>query len=105
MTDKIKRGDLLPAWQATLTDAGSPVDLSAATSIRVLGHRDGALVISRTIAGPYSTVGVVTMPWEAADTAAVGTIQFEVEVTWPGSRPQTFPPDDYLPTRVYQDLG
>lgn len=105
MTDKIKRGDLLPAWRVTLLNGETPVDLSAATEVRVLAWRSNALLINRVLPGPYPTDGALSMPWEAADTATAGDLLFEVQVTWPGSRPQTFPPDGYLVTRVYQDLG
>lgn len=104
MTDKIKRGDLLPAWKATLFDGATAVDLTAASSIRVLFIRPGGS--PRTITGVTGTaLGVVTVPWDPTDTATTGDLLAEVEVTWPGSKPQTFPPDDYIVTRIYQDLG
>lgn len=103
MTDKIKRGDLLPAWTATLTDGTVPVDLTAATSILVKGYKPDGTTISRTVTGDAN--GVVTMAWQATDTEAVGDFLAEIEVTWPGSKPQTFPADGYLVTRIYQDIG
>jgi hypothetical protein len=45
------------------------------------------------------------MDWQAPDTAVPGDLYVEVEVTWPGSKPQTFPPDDYEVVEVMQDLG
>lgn len=35
---------------------------------------------------------VVAMQWEAGDTATIGRIDVEVEVMWPGNKPQTFRP-------------
>lgn len=102
MTDMIKRGDLLPEWSVTLTDDKVPIDLTTAASIRVIGTRAGVVVIDQTVTGNAS--GVITMPWPAGSTDVAGLIQFEVEVTWPGAKPQTFPPSGYLSTRINQDL-
>lgn len=104
MTDRIKRGDLLPVWSATLYDGEDTVDLSTATSARVIGVLAGEKIIDRE-ATSKNNVGRVTMDWEAGDTDVAGTIYFEVEVMWPSSRPQTFPVDGTLPTYVEADNG
>lgn len=109
MTDKIKRGDLLPQWRATLFDGdpkpGNEVDLSPATAVVIIGVLDGVRIIDRRAATTFNASGEVTMDWQAADTDTPGVIAFEVEVMWPGGKPQTFPVDDYLFTTVYEDLG
>lgn len=109
MTDKIKRGDLLPTWRVTLYDgeavAGNEVDLSTATGVVIIGKMDDTVIIDRRAATSANATGEVTMEWQAADTDTAGAILFEVEVTWPGGKPQTFPVDDYLVTTVYEDLG
>jgi hypothetical protein len=110
MTDKIKRGDLLPQWKVTLFDgepvAGNEVDLSPATGVVIIAKKeDGSVLINRRAATSFNGSGVVTMDWQAADTVAAGVLAFEVEVMWPGAKPQTFPVDDYLLTTVYEDLG
>lgn len=87
---KMYRNDLKPDLELTLTDGTTPVDLTVATSVRVIGIKDGVILINRTVTG--TAEGVVTMQWQAADTAKVGRIEVEVEVTWPGSKPQTFRP-------------
>ncbi len=107
---RIKRGDLLPALTATLTDtpAGgvtAPVNLTTATGIRVIGRRAGATVNLFDRAATGSAAGVVTMPWQAADTAIVGRIWVEYEVTWPGAKPQSFPARGQLAVDVYDDFG
>lgn len=105
MTDKIKRGDLMPSWSATLYDDNVPVDLTSATGVRVLATgEDGTLVIDRQ-ASSKNSVGVVTMDWEPGDTDIARTLLFEVEVTWTGARPQTFPVQGKLPTYIYADNG
>lgn len=109
MTDKIKKGDLLPQWRVTLYDgepvAGNEVDLSTANGVVIIGVMDGTKIIDRRAASSFNGSGVVTMDWQAADTDTAGIIAFEVEVMWPGAKPQTFPVDDYLITTVYEDLG
>ena len=104
MTDRIKRGDLLPVWSATLYDGTTPVNLATATSVRVIGVFAGEKIIDRE-ATSKNSVGVVTMDWEAGDTDTAGTIYFEVEVLWPGSLPQTFPAYGTQPTYVEADHG
>lgn len=108
-TMTIKRGDLLPALTITLTDGVDangdpvPVDLTPATTVRVIGFLDNSLLFNRGVTG--NAQGVVTMPWQAGDTDVAGDIYLEVEVTWPGSLPQTFPPDGYEVVHVMQDLA
>lgn len=109
MTDKIKRGDLLPQWKATLYDGepkpGNEVNLSTASAVVIIGVLDGVRIIDRRAATSFNANGLVTMDWQPADTDSAGVIAFEVEVMWPGGKPQTFPVDDYLFTTVYEDLG
>lgn len=101
---RIYRGDLEPDLRLTLTDgdAGPRVDLTGATSVKVIGVRDGAIVLNRE-ATERTADGVVRLEWEAADTATPGAITIEVQVTWPGDRAQTFRPDGVV--IVAPDLG
>ena len=101
--NRLKQHDTAPPLVATLTDAGVPIDLTAATGIKVIGAQAGAVKFSRTVTG--SNVGVVTMPWSAGDTATPGIIQIEVEVTWPDGKVQSFPASGYLTVNVERDLG
>lgn len=86
-------GDLKPDLKITLS-ASDPVNIDDAVSVRIIGERDGEIVIDRA---PTSTevvgdTSIVTMLWVDGDTDVPGTIAFEVEVIWPGPRPQTFRP-------------
>lgn len=100
----IKRHDTLPDLSITCTDNGAVVDLSTATGIKVIGTINAIPLFSRTATG--NTQGVVTMGWQAADTANVGILDIEVEVTWPaGGGVQTFPGGGYLRVNVERDLG
>lgn len=91
---RLYKGDLEPPLQATLTHNGLPVNLSTATSVTVIGTRNGVQVFSRTTAG--ATDGALTMPWQAGDTDTRGRIFIKVDVIWPGNRPQTFEADDVV---------
>lgn len=101
---RIYRGDLKPDLHITLYDGDTPVDLTTAAAVKVIGVRDGQPAFTHTVTGAGAD-GVVTMPWQTDDTAVAGTIKVEVEVTWPGGggKPQTFRPDDVV--QVDPDLG
>jgi hypothetical protein len=99
-------GDLEPPLTVTLS-ADDPVDVTSATAVRIIGTRDGGATeaFSRS---PSSTaiVGdttVVTMDWQAGDTDDPGTIRIEVEVEWPGVRPETFRPSGGV--QIRPDFG
>lgn len=100
----IKRGDTAPPLTLTLTDGGTPVDLTGAT-VRVIAlDRVGATVIDDdTLSG--SDVGVVVRPWQSADTATARQLTVEVEVTWPDTTVQTFPAAGTLTVRIVPDLA
>lgn len=89
---KMYTGDLEPDLEVTLSSRDGAVDISTASSVRVIGRRGSTIIFDRA---PSDTdvvgdTSVVTMEWQAGDTATKGRIQVEVEVTWPGMRPQTF---------------
>lgn len=88
-------GDLKPDLEVVLSNPDSPVDISGASSIRMIGRRGDHVIFDRT---PDDTdivddTSVVTMYWVDGDTDQIGRIQVEVEVTWPGVKPQTFRAD------------
>lgn len=96
MTLTMYTGDLEPDLEVTLSSSAGAVDVTTAVSVRVIGRRGGTIIFDRNPNDDDVTVAVagdnsvVTMSWEAGDTDAIGRIQVEVEVTWPGTRPQTF---------------
>lgn len=84
--------DLKPDLVITLSGS-DPVDLTLATDVKIIGTRLGKPLFTRdpdvapVVDGDTS---VVTMYWQTGDTARVGTIDIEVEVTWPGDKKQTY---------------
>ena len=99
----MKRGDLMPPLRGTCLDGTDPVDLSTASAINVVAYTDGATLFKRLVTG--GSDGRWQMLWVAGDTDHAGDLLLEVEVTWPGNRPQTFPADGYETVRVEMDLG
>ena len=94
-------GDLEPDLEVTLASSGGAVDITTAVSVRVIGRRGEDIIFDRA---PSSTAvvgqtSVVTMSWVDGDTDDIGRIQIEVEVTWPGTRPQTFRADGGVDVR------
>lgn len=100
LTPELKRGDQLPDLAIQVTSELGPVDVSDASRVRVLGRRDGRMVIDRDAQGGAD--GVVTMPWELSD-VSVGVVGFEVEITWTGRR-RTFPSSGLVWVRINQDV-
>ena len=103
----IKRGDLLPTLVVTLLDGTTPVDLTAATSARFLMRSlktglkvDGTV----TVLDQTTSTGKVEYEWADGDTDTVGVYQAEIEVLWPGNKPQTFPANGYFSVKVVEQL-
>ncbi len=105
-TESIKRGDLMPPFEADLTSDGVPVDLTAATTVRVIGWRNNLPLFNRpvTMTNEQLTAGHVLMNWQATDTDTVADLYIEVEVTWVTGKPQTFPDDGWMVVHVTLDL-
>lgn len=112
------QGDLKPDFSTLLEDveldkdgeevSRTPVaDLGVADEVRLIGvitapGQQQAPLFDREV----STVdgdGNVTMEWEDGDTDTVGLIQTEVEVMWPGQKPQTYRTAELI--RILPDLG
>lgn len=100
---RIKRGDTAPALRATLTDNGTPIDLTAA-AVKVIGKRNDVAVFNRA-ATTKTSQGIVTMNWQAGDTALPGLLSIEIELTWPDATVQTLPGSGYLGVLIDPDLG
>ena len=92
---KIYTGDLEPALEITLSDKdGADFDATDATAIRIIGTLGATEVFDRapTSITHVGLTTVLTMNWQTGDTDTAGRVKLEVEVMWPGDRPQTIRP-------------
>lgn len=105
----IKQYDLLPDLILTVADDDVPVNLSAASSAKlIVSNRSGILIeaaVEIEDQDDEDLVGKVRYIWQPGDTDTVGTYNMEVEVMWAGERPETFPAKGYLKLSVNRDLN
>lgn len=98
-------GDTLPPVVAVLTDANGPVDLSAATSVRVLtvaygreGYEaedvDEAVDVTDAVGGEVS--------WTPDNGFAAGLWSLKFRVDW-GGEPESYP-EDFLVLLVHPNI-
>lgn len=85
-------GDREPDYTITCTDNGTEVDLSAATSVRMIGMRGLDVIVDDSATTGDKELGIVTHAWAADEVDTPGRLWLRVVVTFSGSRPQTFPP-------------
>lgn len=111
----MKQHDLKPDLRITLSDDDGLADFnntatSTAADYRIIGRQGGVVIIDGQpgtvdVDSEDDSVVVLTREWEAGDTDEWGEILFEVEVMWPGGRPQTFPDGGYQTVRIVPDLA
>jgi hypothetical protein len=93
----MRTGDLKPDLKITLSDSDVGVDVTDAT-VRIIGARGNTKVIDREpdavlVTGTgAATTSQLTLLWQNGETDDDGRIDIEVEVTWPGNKPQSFEP-------------
>jgi hypothetical protein len=98
---EMRRGDLKPDLVIHLDDRNGPIPVSTAASASVVVAKNGALLFKR--AADISVDGQVTYEWQTNDTATPGTLKVEVEIIWPGSKPETIRASGVV--TVLPDLG
>jgi hypothetical protein len=105
----IKQYDLLPDLVLTVADDGTPVDLSAASSAKlIVSNRSGILIesaVSIEDQEEEDNLGKVRYVWQSGDTDTIGTYNMEVEIMWAGQRPETFPAKGYKKLSINRDLN
>ena len=104
----LKQHDRRPFFLAVLKGDGLPVDLTQATSARLIATLEGASTPAitgvLTFVVPRSS-GQVSYAWQTNDTSTVGSYRAEVEVTWSDGTLQTFPNAGYIPLTILPDLA
>lgn len=88
----LKQDDTYPPLQATLSENGSAIDLTTATSVEVvLKGQASSTVITGACTYPSPTTGGVSYAWQIGDTATPDTYAVEWMITWTGGKEQTVP--------------
>lgn len=110
MTDvfEIKQHDLEPPLVSDLSGSAGDLTTPGITWKVVAAYMNLAPAWTDnapTVVILSPTSATVTHNWVAGQTDVVGTQLITVKATWPGSRPQSFPEDDYKRVRVVADLG
>lgn len=104
---RMKQHDLEPPLRLVVLDGVKAVDLTNAQDAYLI--IEGIVDRELMTIDPDQTVdgnrGHVSYAWQAGDTDTIGEFNFEIEVMWPGDRPQTFPVKSYAVLSVEDDLG
>lgn len=107
----LKAHDTWPPVRFTLSDANGPVDLSTATTVKMIlkgTANTGAVTITGTcVPDPDQTAnkGKGSYTWATGDTDNPDTYNAEFEVTWGDGTIETFPNDGYKTVLIEEDLG
>lgn len=94
----ITQGDRLPWLGRVLLDGeGSPIDLSGADSVKLIGETAGGYpAIDILCEKPVTVGGQVIAKWGADDTAKAGSIRAKYVIAWPGGLEQSVPSNGAL---------
>jgi len=98
----MRQGDTAPVLHLQCGDKGAPVDISAATSVEIVGSLPSRLR-SIVVTAPFPTDGKLTWVWELEDTEEPGKAYFTVEVTWGDGSKQTFPAQGAAEVTILKD--
>lgn len=97
MATEYKTGDTFPDLSGTVQDAsGSAVNISTATSIRLVAKRQSGSEVIAGVAvkddiGDTPTRGKWHYVLQTSDLSVAGTWEVEIEVTWTTGKIETFP--------------
>ena len=115
LTVTLKQNDTRPIQDITLLqpDPDDPtaliaVDLTLASSAKILASTSPASMpaFTSTLAlASDRTTGIVTWTPIASDTAVVGKLLAEIQVTFAGGGVETYPNDGYFEISIVADLG
>jgi hypothetical protein len=93
---EIKKGDLTPPLESTLTENGDPKDLTSAEKVVFTMNLYGSDVeVSREAQIVNASEGSVSFAWQNGDTDESGLYFIEWEVIFAGQKTQSFPNSSY----------
>tara|TARA_R110000823_G_scaffold58005_5_gene139922 strand:- start:994 stop:1317 length:324 start_codon:yes stop_codon:yes gene_type:complete len=107
MTFYVKQNDTSPSILATLKDAAGAAVSLAGASVRLHMRKIGFAQVTVDQAATIVTAasGEVRYDWVAADTAAVGSYEAEIEVTYGDGSIETFPNDGFIRVEITDDIA
>lgn len=106
MTLNIKRHDLYPPIEATLTDAdGVAVDLTNASVSMHMKRVGSSITVTKSMEIVEATEGTIKYDWVNGDTDIAGVYEVEFEITFANSKPLTIPIDGYEQFNIVEDLA
>jgi hypothetical protein len=95
---EITQGDLLPSFRVQLKEDGVVLDLTNALSADIIIYTDlgsgvagTALLNTPAVIETPKTNGIVKYDWVSPQTNTPGSYLIQVEVMWPGPKPETAP--------------
>jgi len=104
-TFHIKRNDTSPIFRAILKDGDDVVvDVTGATVRFHMSDQAGVVKVDAAAVINAGTAGDVQYEWIAADTDTEGFYDSEFEVTFAGSRIETFPNYGFERVHIHGDL-
>ena len=102
----LKQNDTWPALNATLSDVNGPINLTTATTVKIIiKPTGGGSAITGTCTIVSAAAGTVRYSWVSGDTALAGTYQGEFEITWADGKIGTVPNEGYFSLEILADLG
>lgn len=103
----IKQHDTWPPLEATLSDADGPINLTTATTIRLIIKASAGITpyLVKTCTIVNAITGKVKATWATGNLDTAGTYQGEFEITWSDSSIETVPNAGYFSFEIQPDLG
>ena len=107
----IKQHDTYPPLRGAAYDADGLLDLSGASSARVVIKGSGTAVLGGTVSilDPAVNGYNWSYSWRSVDTAGTGTFSVELEITWDANsspaRVETLPADGFKTLEIKGDLA
>jgi hypothetical protein len=103
----MKQNDTWPPLPATLQDANGPINLTTATSVRLIlvPTGGGAAIVDDPVTIVSAAAGTVRYTWVTGDTATIGTFKGEFEITWNDGKIGTVPNEGYFVVEILDDLA